>query len=46
MAKPHTIGSHTFDTQAAAVAFIQRCFTGIRYSNRSRAMIMRFCWSF
>ena len=23
MAKPHTIGSHTFDTQAAAVAFIQ-----------------------
>lgn len=23
MAKPHTIGLHTFDTQAAAVAFIQ-----------------------
>ena len=23
MAKPHTIGSHTFDTRAAAVAFIQ-----------------------
>jgi hypothetical protein len=23
MAKPHTIGSHTFDTQAVAVAFIQ-----------------------
>jgi hypothetical protein len=23
MAKPHIIGSHTFDTQAAAVAFIQ-----------------------
>ena len=23
MAKSHTIGSHTFDTQAAAIAFIQ-----------------------